>query len=145
MTVSQESNVERTIVARLMPGEDVLEEIEKLVLQYDILGGAINFIGAVRQATLGYFDLHAGKYKSFTFAEDLEVTSGMGNISRLEDGTQIVHAHVVVGNENGQSYSGHLMKGCIVSVTIEVVILVFDKPIVRSKDDRTGLNLLRLQ
>ena len=144
MTTSKQLNTQRTIVAKLEPGADILEELERLVHQYDVSGGQISFIGAISQATLGYFDLHSQEYKSFSMDEDLEVTSGMGNISRLENGTPVVHAHIVVANEQGHSFSGHLMKGCKVSVTIEIVMNLFDDSLIRGKDERTGLNLLKL-
>ena len=145
MTFTKEYGIKKTLVARLLPGEDILESLEALVMQYDVQGGQINFIGAIGQAVLGYFDRHESQYKHFTINEGLEVTSGMGNVSRLEDGTPVVHAHMVVGDEKGKSYSGHLMKGCTVSVTIEIVMQIFDVQLTRSKDEATGLNLLNLQ
>ena len=72
MTISQECKVEKTIVARLMQGEDILEELENLVSQYDIQAGQVNFIGAVSQAKLGYFDLHAGEGVARRAAEEAE-------------------------------------------------------------------------
>lgn len=145
MTSAQETRIERTIIVRLAPSEDILESLEGVAAEYDVRGAQISFIGAVAHATLGYFDLKTKSYKTFSFNEDMEVTSGIGNISRLDDGTPIVHAHLVVANERGNSYSGHLMRGCIVSVTIEIVLNIFKQGLLRVTDERTGLNLLSLQ
>jgi predicted DNA-binding protein with PD1-like motif len=144
MVSVQESNVVRTLVARMSPGEDVLETLESLVTRYDVRAGCFSLIGAIASATLGYFDVNAKMYRVLTLKQDLEVTSCTGNISRLEDGTPVIHAHMVVANEKGESFSGHLMKGCRVSVTIEVVLNVLDGSLVRVRDDKMGLNLLRL-
>ena len=144
MTSIQETRVVRTLVTRLLPGEDVLETLEEIVESHEIRGGQISLIGAISQARLGYFELESKTYKQITIDEDVEVTSCIGNIARLEDGTPVVHAHMVVADESGKSHSGHLMKGCIVSVTIEIVINVFEDGLVRSKDKLTGLNLLNL-
>jgi len=144
MTSVKETRIIRTLIARLLPGEDVLESLEGLVVDNEIQGGQISLIGAISQARLGYFDLESKIYRQISIDEDVEVTSCIGNISRLEDGTPIVHAHIVVADESGKSHSGHLMKGCIVSITIEVVINVFEGGLLRTKDDLTGLNLLNL-
>ncbi len=134
----------KTVIARLDPGEDILEAIEKLVVEHNIRAGHLMLIGAISGATLGYFDIHKKEYKSFTLAEDLEVTSCIGNVAFTEEGTPIVHAHMVVADEKGTSYSGHLMKGCKVSVTIEIILTVLDGELLRAADNRFGLNLLKL-
>ncbi|MCK5240467.1 MAG: DNA-binding protein [Candidatus Thorarchaeota archaeon] len=126
------------------PGEDILETLESIVLKDNITAGHLMLIGAISGATLGYFDLETQEYKTFTVDEDLEVTSCIGNIASSQDGTPVVHAHLVVADEKGTSYSGHLMKGCKVSVTIEVIITVLEGDLKRAVDDKTGLNLLSL-
>ena len=73
---------------------------------------------------------------------DLEVVSGMGDISRLDDDSVVVHVHLVVSYEEGRCWGGHLMEGCKVSVTIELVIIETDVDLRRAKDEKTGLNLL---
>ena len=102
-------------------------------------------IGAISKATLGYFDRPSKTYKSFTVDEDLEVVSCIGNISRTKDGTPVIHAHMIVADEKGKCYGGHLMPGCEVSVTIEMIINVFDDEMIRAKDPETGLNLLDIK
>jgi predicted DNA-binding protein with PD1-like motif len=135
-------NTGRVIVVRIEPGEDILKSIEKTVVEYNLRSGHLNLIGAVSQVHLGYFDREERVYKDFTRNEDLEIVSCMGNISRLKN-DYVVHAHVVASDENGKCYAGHLMEGCIVSVTIEIIITEFCE-ITRAKDKATGLNLLDL-
>ena len=144
MVSTQTTHVVKTIVARMEPGEDILETLESLVLKENIGAGHLMLIGAISGATLGYFDLETQEYKIFKVDEDLEVTSCIGNIASSQDGTPVVHAHLVVADEKGTSYSGHLMKGCKVSVTIEVIITVLEGDLKRAVDDKTGLNLLSL-
>ncbi len=144
MVLVQNTAPNRTIVARLEPGEDILETLEKLVVVNSIRAGHLSLIGAVASATLGYFDRESQIYRSFTLNEDLEVTSCIGNIARTVDDRPVVHAHMAVANEDGTTFSGHLMNGCVVSVTIEVVITILDGELIRDIDPATGLNLLRL-
>jgi predicted DNA-binding protein with PD1-like motif len=145
MVTFQHTKSVNTIIARLEPGEDILGTLEILVLEHNIKAGHLILIGAVSKAKLGYFDRKSKEYKSFTMDEDLEVTSCMGNIARLDDGTPVIHAHMAVADEEGKTFSGHLMKGCEVSVTIEVVLTILDGELKRGKDPATGLNLLQLK
>ncbi|TFF83830.1 DNA-binding protein [Candidatus Thorarchaeota archaeon] len=125
-----------------MPGEDILESIETVADEYGIKSAQISLIGAIKHANLGYFDRHASEYRKFSIDEDLEVVSCLGNISRLRDGEVVVHAHMIVADEHGNCHGGHLMKGCVVSVTIEVIIMELEAEIYRDRDKKTGLNLL---
>ncbi|MHA1772250.1 MAG: PPC domain-containing DNA-binding protein [Candidatus Thorarchaeota archaeon] len=145
MTDSKITKTGRIIVARLMPGEDILESLEKLVRAHNIRGGQLQLIGAIARAHLGYFDREKNKYAEFSVEEDLEVVSCMGNISRLIDGSPVVHAHMIVADRTGRTYGGHLLKGCEVSVTIEIVINEFQDEIQRAIDETSGLNLIKLQ
>jgi len=123
------------------PGEDVLETIEAVAAEFDVKSGHVSMIGAISGAKLGYFHLEANEYRDFTVDEDVEVVSCMGNISML-NGKPMVHAHIIVSDEAGKCYGGHLMKGCKVSVTIELVITETTADLSRARDERTGLNLL---
>jgi len=130
----------RVVILRLEPGEDILKSIEKIVAEQNLQSGHLSLIGAVSKVHLGYYDLHEKVYKDFTIDEDLEVVSCTGNISRLNE-DYVVHAHVVASDIDGKCYAGHLMEGCTVSVTIEIVITEFTE-MSRARDDATGLNLL---
>ena len=143
MVRSIQTETKRFIFSRMEPGEDVLETIESVVKDFGVQSGQITLIGAISGAKLGYFHLQANEYRDFTIDEDVEVVSCMGNISTL-DGKPMVHAHMVVADEHGKCYGGHLMRGCKVSVTIELVIVETSVELTRAKDQRTGLNLLNI-
>ncbi len=125
------------------PGEDVLETIETVAAEYGIKSGQVTLIGVISGATLGYFHIEANEYRDFTVDEDVEVVSCIGNISTL-NGKAMVHAHMIVADEAGKCYGGHLMSGCRVSVTIELVILETAVELTRARDEKTGLNLLNI-
>jgi hypothetical protein len=125
------------------PGEDVLETIETVAAKYGIRSGQVTLIGAISRATLGYFHIETNEYRDFTVDEDVEVVSCIGNISTLNS-RAMVHAHMIVADEAGKCYGGHLMSGCRVSVTIELVILETAEELTRARDEKTGLNLLNI-
>ena len=141
MVRSIQTESKRVIFSRMEPGEDVLETIEAVAAENNVKSGYVSMIGAISGAKLGYFHLKANEYRDFTVDEDVEVVSCMGNISML-NGKPMVHAHMIVSDEAGKCYGGHLMKGCKVSVTIELVITETAVDLSRARDERTGLNLL---
>jgi len=130
----------RVLVVRLLPGEDILSSIEKIADENTIQSAHLNMIGAVSGVHLGYFDRELNSYKDFTVEEDLEIVSGIGNISR-HDGKYVVHAHIIAADQTGRCYGGHLLGGCKVSVTIELIITEIPE-LARARDEKTGLNLL---
>jgi predicted DNA-binding protein with PD1-like motif len=132
----------RVVVAQLKPGEDILHSIEKVAKDMGLRSAHISMIGAVSRVHLGYFDRKENEYKDFTVEEDLEIVSGIGNISKHEN-AHVVHAHIVAADKTGRCYGGHLLEGCKVSVTIELVITEVDE-LKRARDDLTGLNLLKI-
>ncbi len=143
MVRSTQTEAKRVIFSRMESGEDVLETIEVVAAEYGVKSGQVNLIGAISGAKLGYFDLKANEYRDFFVDENVEVVSCMGNISTL-DGKPLVHAHMIVADETGKCYGGHLMQGCKVSVTIELVIMETSMELTRAQDERTGLNLLNI-
>ena len=144
MVFTKETKLKRVIIARLEKGEDILKTLEKIAKNHSITSGQLTLIGAVQGIKLGYFDVEENSYTHFEVDEDLEVVSCIGNIATLDDGSLIVHAHMIASDRNGRCYGGHLMEGCRVSATIEVYILEVEENIYRGRDELTGLNLLQL-
>jgi len=74
----------------------------------------------------------------------LEIASCSGNIAVDEKDNVVIHAHIVVSNEKGQAFGGHLMEGSRVGVTAELMIVEgLGLHLVRSLDEKTNLKLLR--
>ena len=84
-----------------------------------------------------------GKYQEISLEKPLEIASCMGNVSTREDGELIVHAHLVVSDENGNAYGGHLLPECKVAATAEFILIeAKDVSLKRKFDGKTGLYLL---
>lgn len=136
---SIKSNSKRIIVAKLEKGEDLLEALAELAKKYELVSGFFSAIGALSKANIGFFE--GGEYKSVKLESDLELLSCIGNVSYRE-GEVMVHAHAVVGDREGKAFGGHVLKGCVVSVTCEIFLVEIDKKVIRTKDNATGLYLL---
>ncbi|NLY53055.1 MAG: DUF296 domain-containing protein [Firmicutes bacterium] len=117
---------------------DLLQEIEAKVRSLFVNAGTLQFIGAVYEARVGYFDVESNEYVITEVDEFAEIASGMGTISE-KDGETAVHVHVVLAGKSGRIYAGHLMPGSRIFVT-ELTIHEFDgPPQERRRDPETGL------
>lgn len=63
---------------------DLLEEIEKAVRSQFVDAGTLQFIGAVYEARVGFFDVEADEYVITEVNEFAEIASGMGTISERD-------------------------------------------------------------
>ena len=140
---STETAVGRVIVAKIEPNEDLFDAIKELIKKHKIKSGLINVIGALKQFTIGYFDIEKKKYNFKTFDEDIELISCMGNIA-FKDNEPIIHLHVSVGKDDYSIMGGHLNQPSVVSITAEVYIYEINQTLTRANDPHFDLSLLDL-
>lgn len=125
---------------RLPTGSDIVTEITRFATEEGITTAWMTFLGAVRRAALRYYDQDDLFYRDFVIDRHLEVLSGVGNISLLEE-RPFLHAHAVFGDADGAAFGGHLATGCeVFALEVRLEVLVGDPP-VRSLDADTGLTL----
>lgn len=135
-----ESKLGRVVFARLFENEDLLEAVSDTAKQKGIKAGFFILIGTLKKANLGFY--RQGKYQPIEIGETVEIVSCMGNISVKEEKELVVHAHISVSNEEGEVLGGHLLPGCIVAVTAELVLVeVVDAKLQRKFDEKTKLYL----
>ncbi len=127
-------------VIRLEKGERIMERLLELCAKERVGAGYFSGLGAVSEAELGYFNLEKKEYSWQKFSGQFEITSLQGNISEMS-GKSYIHAHIVIGDSEFSSWSGHL-KEAVVGPTCEIFLTKLDTAISRKKDEETGLNLL---
>jgi len=133
----------RMCFSRILEGEDLAEAIKKRVEESDLKAGILFAIGSLKEAVLGYYK--EGEYKSIWLDGPLEIASCMGNIAVDEKGEVMIHAHVVVADEKGKAFGGHLMAGSHVGATAELVMIeAVGVDLHRVLDEKTKLKLLKL-
>lgn len=125
---------------RLEAEEEAISSLRSWAMEQNVGFAVLWAIGAMRRATLGYFDTTAAVYRHIPVEEQVEVVSMTGNIARGEDDAPIVHAHVVLGRADGSTVGGHLIEGRVFPM-LEVVVRVFPEPVYRRADPATGLTL----
>ena len=137
-------HVGRICFSRLLEDEDLAESIKRRAEQSGLKAGVFVLIGTLKHAVLGYYK--EGEYKTMRLEGPLEIASCTGNIAVDEQGELIIHAHVVVSNEKGEAFGGHLMKGSSVGATAELVIIEASGiNLQRAFDEGTKLKLLKLR
>jgi predicted DNA-binding protein with PD1-like motif len=128
---------------RIFEDEDLIEAIKKRAEESGIKAGFFIVIGSLKKVVLGYYK--DGKYENISLSGPLEISSGMGNVAVDEKGEVVIHAHLVVSNEKGLTFGGHLMKGSPVGATAELMMVEgLDMNLVRALDEKTKLKLLQL-
>lgn len=135
-----ESKIGRIVFARLAENEDLLEAITLQAKRSGITAGFFILIGTLKEAKLGFY--HHGKYETIEVAKPLEIVSCLGNVS-VKGQETVVHAHISVANEKGEVFGGHLLSGCIVSLTGELILV--ETPGIRLQrnfDEKTKLYFL---
>ena len=134
-------SVKRVVMRRLVPGGDLLEELNKLARTEGIELGALSGIGALRKAAVGIFDIGKSEYAVNKFDEEMEICALTGNIS-LKEGAPFVHAHLSLSDMQGRAFGGHMMPGCEIFVA-EVILWEFEGARLerRPQEDCGGLAL----
>lgn len=122
-------------VLRMQPGEDVRSTLDQWTKAGNVEAAAIiSAVGSLSTAHLRY----ANRADGIITTGDLEVVSLSGTLSKHG-----MHLHIAVADRDGRTLGGHLLVGCTVRTTLELIIAeVDDVRMVRRKDEATGYDEL---
>lgn len=121
-------------------GSDLLKELEEYVRANGINLAWLSGVGAVSRATIRYYDQSKQTWSDLELDRRLEVAGMWGNVSLL-NGEPIVHLHVVLADEEGRCYGGHLGTNTTV-FNLEILLTTLSgPPIMRKMDAETGLTI----
>lgn len=132
----------RTHAVRLTPGVDLKAELARLAEALALRAGCIlTCVGSLSQARLRMPGAVGEPDAVATLAEPMEILSLTGTL--CPDG---LHVHIGLSRRDGSCVGGHLLPGCIVNTTVELVIgdlpdVDFHRPL----DPATGYNELRVR
>lgn len=112
-TLSPYSNA-RFIAVRMLPGEDVLLTLRKQIALHGFQAAFIaGCVGSLTNVALRF----AGQEDTNHTCGKFEIVSLIGTLEASGE-----HLHMSVSDENGQMHGGHMMPGCSVRTTLELVI-----------------------
>jgi predicted DNA-binding protein with PD1-like motif len=127
---------------RLTPGTDLEDALQRLTREHALRAGCVlSCVGSLSRARLRMPGA-IGEAEVFrTFVEPMEIVSLTGTL--CSDG---LHVHISLARRDGACIGGHLVPGCVVSTTAELVIgelpqVEFRRPV----DPATGYDELSVQ
>ena len=104
----------QTYSFRLRPGQDLKGEVEAVVRQQRIEAGAVlTCVGSLTDVTLRL----ANQEGPTTYQGHFEIVSLVGTLS--VNGS---HVHLSVSDSTGRTIGGHLLDGCKIYTTAELLI-----------------------
>jgi hypothetical protein len=122
-------------VLRLTPGTDLRDALDGFTRERGFASGFIvSAVGSLRAARLRF----AGRSEATAYEGDLEIVALSGTLS--PDGC---HLHAALADEKGALIGGHVLAGCVVRTTAELVIGVSNAHrFTRELDPATGFREL---
>lgn len=118
-----------TYAFRLKPGQDLREGIEQAVQTHGIHAGwVVAAVGSLVEYNLRFADQAAGARAEGHF----EIVSLSGTLS-----LHGCHLHMCVSDTRGNTIGGHLLPGCTVYTTAEIIIAATDKYVFTREEDGT--------
>ncbi|WP_046376241.1 PPC domain-containing DNA-binding protein [Spirosoma radiotolerans] len=119
----------QTYSVRLKPGQDLKKSLEMVVQQERISAGAVlTCVGSLTDVTLRL----ANQETASVWKGHFEIVSLVGTLS--VNGS---HVHLSVSDSTGRTIGGHLLDGCIIYTTAELVIGVMPELIYAREPDPT--------
>jgi len=108
----------QTLTFRIKPGQDLFNEIESVVAEKHIEAGCIlSAVGSLTHATLRLANRdHYSEYDGH-----FEIVSITGTVS-----VHGSHLHISISDGDGKTIGGHLVLGCKIYTTAEMVLAIFD-------------------
>ncbi len=130
-----------TLSLRLHPGQDLKADLDRLIDKHEIEAACIlTCVGSLTIAVLRF----ANQETTQKLDGHFEIVSLTGVMSRHGS-----HYHISIADEQGKCYGAHLMDGCKIYTTAEIVIgIIPNCSFLRTLDPQTGypeLEVLTIQ
>ena len=122
--------------------EEVISTLTRFAADNNIHSGTIVGIGALKELTLGYYDMGDRIYIKKEFHDEYELLGLNGNFA-WKDNETILHCHAVFSNKEFGVIGGHVFSAKV-GITGEFYIRTTGIEVHRGFDEATKLNLIRL-
>ena len=125
----------RTICKRLHRGDDLLKSIQALAREHHIAAGVVfSAVGCISTGVVR----DASGVTLRRIDEPCEIVSLNGTVSQAR-----CHLHIALSKEDLSTVGGHLVEGCIINTTCELVVGILDGWCIDTEfDTQTGYDEL---
>ena len=114
LTAAAPSSPLKTYALRLRPGQDLKQELTAFVAKNQLKAGAVlTCVGSLTHVVLRL----ANQDNAATYHGHFEIVSLVGTLS-----TAGSHLHLAVADSTGRTIGGHLLDGCRIYTTAELVL-----------------------
>jgi len=121
-------------------GDEVYSGLQEFAEKYHVTSRISPAIGALDDATVGWFDPQRKMYKKIAINGQHELIGMSGDIA-LYQGRPVVHTHMVVGSPDGTTRAGHVLEA-YASPTVEAMVTVDPVTMQKRFDPTTDLTLI---
>jgi hypothetical protein len=121
-------------------GDEVYSGLQEFAEKYHVTSAHFTAIGALSDATVGWFDPQRKMYKKIPIRGQHELIGMSGDIA-LYQGRPVVHTHMVVGSPDGTTHAGHVLEAHA-SPTVEAMVTVDPVTMQKRFDPATDLTLI---
>ena len=126
-------------------GEDFIPTLSRFCEENEVHWGQFQAIGALENVEIGYYDLPSREYVWRSEEGPFEVASMDGNISETDGEEPVVHAHAVLSRcDDSLETIGVHLRAATVALTLELCLWEVTQPLIRNRDEETGLNLINV-
>lgn len=126
----------KELAFRLTKGDDLRSKIEEYCADIDT-AIVLSAVGCLYEVNIRL--ANAQTYLHTT--KDYEIVSLVGTISKAK-----AHLHISLSDDEGKCIGGHLVEGCRVNTTCEIVLgILQDYKSIREYDDNTGYDEICFQ
>ena len=133
----------KTFVVILDTGDEILSSLKSFARTEHLAGSSFKAIGGLSAVDLGWLNWETRKYETAVkLQEQVELLSLIGDIALKDDEPQ-VHAHLVIGRQDGTAHGGHLLSATV-RPTCEIVITESPQHLQKEIDPVSGIALIRL-
>ncbi|HSD24102.1 MAG TPA: PPC domain-containing DNA-binding protein [Solirubrobacterales bacterium] len=138
-----ESDGQRIFAVVLASGEEACESLVAFARDSGIGAASVRAIGALRRATVAFYDPDIGEYAPNRIDEQVELLALSGDIALDDDDQPRLHLHAALAKRDGSAWGGHLVEA-EVRPTLEAIVTESPPPLRRRIDPESGLALLDL-
>jgi predicted DNA-binding protein with PD1-like motif len=143
MRFKQVAESPKTFVVILDTGDEILSSLKSFARTKHLADSSFKAIGGLSNVELGWFNWETKKYQTAVkLQEQVELLSLIGDIALKDDEPQ-VHAHLVIGRQDGTAHGGHLLSATV-RPTCEIVITESPQHLQKEIDPESGIALIRL-
>jgi uncharacterized protein len=132
----------KTFILVFSTGDELTTGLRQFADEHKLSAASFKAVGALSSVRLAWLSWERKRYEpSVSLDEQVELLSLIGDVALLQ-GKPVVHAHAVIGKQDGTAHGGHLL-AAHVRPTCEVVLTESPARLQKFIDADSGIALIR--